>query len=312
MQKRRRLILYLILILGLFILQNSGFFGPSRKKAEIDSFISQQESPAGEDLSEPFAGKGGPKEPPLELSLFPYEVQPGDNLWEIAKRAKLDLDTLISVNKLKRANLINVGDILHIPNQKGVFHKVKKGETLLKIAEAYKTAVEEVLEINEIKDPDAISVDSRLFIPGAKLLTEEKEYILGWGFIKPCRGWVSSGYGWRRDPFTRKKRYHRGIDFAAPKGTSIYAARDGKVTFSGWYGGYGRMIIIKHSKGYSTRYAHNSVNLVKKGQTVRQGQRIARVGNTGRSTGSHLHFEIRRWGRTMNPRYQIRNYAHQK
>jgi len=334
---KKRIFIYLILLAGIFSLQVTGFFAPVRTQRSLfrhspKATVLEDEAAASDDLflaavksetcqaevkaeeveSEPFTGKGGPQEPELELSFSPYEVQPGDNLWEIAKRENLDLDTLISANKLKRANLINAGDILHIPNQKGIFHKVRKGETLSEIAKIYKVTIEEVLEINEIEDPQALTINAQLFIPGAKLLPEEREYILGWGFIRPCRGWISSRYGWRRDPFTGQRRFHHGIDLAAPRGTPVYAARDGRVIRSGWTGGYGRIIIIKHSRGYSTRYGHNSVNLVKNGQYVRQGQLIARVGNSGRSTGSHLHFEVRRWGRPLNPLPLIRSYARRK
>ena len=305
----RRFSIYLILLGGILALQISGFFTPLQVRTRSAPVVCDDLLVTGQ---AEFAGKGGPKEPPLQLSLFPYEVQPGDNLWGIARRENLDLDTLISANRLQRANLINVGDILHIPNQKGVFHKIRKGQTISEIAEIYKTAVEEILEINGIEQPDAICVDKQLFIPGAKLLSEEKEYILGWGFITPCRGWISSRYGWRRDPFTGRRRFHRGMDVATATGTPIYATRDGKVSFSGWSGGYGKLIIIKHTRGYSTRYGHNSVNLAKKGQKVRQGQLIARVGNTGRSTGPHLHFEIRRWGQSLNPAPLIRRYARRK
>ena len=305
----RRFLIYPSVIIIIFLLQAGGFFG-LEKKYYPRKPLALQESPDTQD--ELLTGKGGPQEPPLKLTFFPYQIQPGDNLWNIAKRENLDLDTLISTNKLKRANLINVGDTIHIPNQKGIFHKVKKKETISEIAELYKVTVEEILEINAIEDANLLDIDKRLFIPGGKLLAEEKEYILGLGFIKPCRGRISSGYGWRKDPFTRRRSFHRGMDIAAPRGTAIYAARDGRVIFSGWHGGYGRMIKIKHTRGYSTYYGHNSVNLVKRGQYVRQGQLIARVGSSGRSTGSHLHFEIRQWGRPLNPSPLVRRYAHRK
>ncbi len=313
MHFKKRFIIYLVLATGLFFLFTGGIFRPEKKGfSAYERNFAEGEKAEEEAVEEPFSGKGGPKEPTLELMLLPYEVQPGDNLWDIARRADLDLDTLISANKLKRANLLNAGEIIHVPNQRGVFHQVKKGQSLSELAAAYKVAVEEILEINGIEDPGALSVNENVFIPGAKLLPEEREYLLGWGFIKPCRGWISSGYGWRRDPFSRQRRFHHGIDLAVPKGTPVYAARDGIVTYAGWMGAYGQLIIIKHSQGYSTRYAHNSATLVKKGQKIKQGQLIARVGNTGRSTGSHLHFEIRRWGKPINPKTQIRNYANRK
>ena len=107
------------------------------------------------------------------------------------------------------------------------------------------------------------------------------------GFIWPAKGTLTSGYGWRWG------RMHRGIDVANSVGSPIIAAADGKVVFSGWSsGGYGYLVELAHSDGSKTRYAHNSALLVKKGQTIRQGTAIARMGSTGRSTGPHLHFEI--------------------
>ncbi len=121
------------------------------------------------------------------------------------------------------------------------------------------------------------------------------------GYIWPTKGVFTSGYGWRWG------RMHKGIDIAAPIGTPIVAAADGEVVFSGWNsGGYGNLVDIRHADGSLTRYAHNSRNLVKRGQKVRQGQLIAEMGSTGRSTGPHLHFEIRRPGKgAINPKAML-------
>jgi murein DD-endopeptidase MepM/ murein hydrolase activator NlpD len=114
-------------------------------------------------------------------------------------------------------------------------------------------------------------------------------------------GWVSSHYGWRQDPFTGKKNMHRGLDFAGKAGTEIIAAADGVVTLAEARAGYGKTVEIRHGHGYMTRYAHNSQILVEVGDLVRQGQVIATMGRTGRATGVHLHFEVIRDGKTLNP-----------
>jgi len=106
-------------------------------------------------------------------------------------------------------------------------------------------------------------------------------------------GLPGSRFGWRRDPFTGRRAMHEGIDFNAPIGTPIVAAGAGVVVFAGWHPQYGRQVDIDHGDGIVTRYAHASKLLVKKGDIVRQGQQIARVGSSGRSTGAHLHFEVR-------------------
>jgi len=112
---------------------------------------------------------------------------------------------------------------------------------------------------------------------------------------------LTSNYGYRKDPKTGKKAMHSGTDFAAPKGTPVYATADVVVTYAGRNGGYGKLITIRHAFGYETRYGHNSKFRVKKGQVISRGDRIADIGSTGRSTGNHLHYEIRRYGKATNP-----------
>ena len=114
-------------------------------------------------------------------------------------------------------------------------------------------------------------------------------------FIRPASGYLSSRYG------RRWGRNHNGIDIAGSHGSAIKAAAAGTVTYSGWMSGYGNYVIIDHGNGYQTAYGHNSSLLVSKGQRVSQGQTIAKMGNTGRSTGTHLHFEIKKNGVFQNP-----------
>jgi len=117
----------------------------------------------------------------------------------------------------------------------------------------------------------------------------------------PASARITSNFGPRTNPITRRSENHRGVDIGAPTGTRIYAAQDGYVRLAAWHGGYGLTVIIDHAGGYSTLYAHNSRNFVSAGQRVTRGQHIANVGSTGQSTGPHLHFEIRRNGSPVNP-----------
>ncbi len=128
------------------------------------------------------------------------------------------------------------------------------------------------------------------------------------GFMVPTQGRRSSNYGYRIDPITKRKRsFHRGIDFAAPVGTPIKAAASGIVHRSEYNrNGYGNLIVIKHEKDLATYYAHQSTRLVSKGQRVSKGQLIGKVGTTGRSSGPHLHFEVRRGRTALNPNQFIR------
>lgn len=113
---------------------------------------------------------------------------------------------------------------------------------------------------------------------------------------------MSSGFGYRSDPFTGAGAMHAGLDFKGPVGTRILSAAEGKVTFAGFHGGYGKTIEITHANGLVTRYAHLSGFNVASGQSVKRGVQIGRMGSTGRSTGSHLHFEVRQNGQAINPR----------
>jgi murein DD-endopeptidase MepM/ murein hydrolase activator NlpD len=117
----------------------------------------------------------------------------------------------------------------------------------------------------------------------------------------PVDGKITSGFGLRRDPIDGTLRHHRGIDIAIPEGTAIRAAAPGRVVFSGFSTGYGNTVIIEHANGLSTLYAHNLSNLVKAGDVVDNNSIIALAGSTGRSTGSHLHFEVRKNGTPVDP-----------
>jgi len=114
-------------------------------------------------------------------------------------------------------------------------------------------------------------------------------------------GWLSSSYGKRNDPFTGKQDFHKGLDFAGKKGSEVIAVGDGVVSWAGNKSGYGKLVEINHGNGYTTRYGHNQSHMVKVGDTVKKGQQIALMGSTGRSTGPHVHFEVLRNGKSVNP-----------
>lgn len=119
--------------------------------------------------------------------------------------------------------------------------------------------------------------------------------------IMPVPGWFSHGYGWRKDPWTGKRQFHRGIDIVADAGTPIFATADGLVSRATRVADYGKMVDLSHGFGYVTRYGHMSEILVRPGQQVQRGEVIGRVGSTGRSTGPHVHYEVFRDGRRVNP-----------
>jgi len=134
-----------------------------------------------------------------------------------------------------------------------------------------------------------------------EVIRRKKDLFASTPNIFPVQGWITSGYGWRRNPFTGKKEFHKAIDISTPWGTPVRAAAKGQVVYAGWDDGYGLKIRIRDGYGYYTVYGHLSHILVKRGAWVEKGQIIGRVGSTGRSTGPHLHFEVWRNGKAVNP-----------
>lgn len=244
--------------------------------------------------------KGGP-DASGALKLFPYTIGKDDSLSKIAEKTGVTVDALISLNKLSDAHVIRVGQQLTIPNQKGIYHKVVRGDSLEKLSRRYRIQVEGIQRANGLVG-DELEAGSVIFLPGARLSADEMERALGMLFVRPAAGgWISSSFGYRRDPFSLTHQFHPGIDIALPYWTPIVAVRSGRVEFAGWNGGYGKMVMVKHADGYSSIYGHMIQYIVSSGQWVRAGQRLGYVGSTGYSTGPHLHFELRRYGRLINP-----------
>ena len=250
--------------------------------------------------------------PANQPSISPkiYHIKKNDSLWKIADRNNLDIYTLLTFNKLKNANLIKKGQKIRIPSTRGILHTVVKNETLEDIAIRYQVGLSVIISANSIQDPDFIQANTDLFLPGAKLTNRQvrerlKRRLTGKTvnprFILPVKGRMSDGYGYRIHPVLKRRRLHKGLDIAAKTGTNVRASASGRVAFSGVMGGYGNLVILEHVGGYETRYAHNARILVREGQHVRQGQKIAQVGSTGLSTGPHLHFEIRKGQKALNP-----------
>jgi murein DD-endopeptidase MepM/ murein hydrolase activator NlpD len=125
-------------------------------------------------------------------------------------------------------------------------------------------------------------------------------------------GYITSKFGYRKHPILRKSHFHSGVDFASKRGTPVLATADGVVVYSGWRSGYGRLVEVRHMDGLVTRYAHNQKNLVKQGEMVDKGQTIAKLGSSGRSTGPHVHFEVREDGKAVNPLKYVGNKAPKK
>jgi murein DD-endopeptidase MepM/ murein hydrolase activator NlpD len=196
------------------------------------------------------------------------------------------------------------------------YYVVQPGDNFHSIAFLFETTPRQLQRANPWANSGKLKAGMRLSVPrsvpgngfaanepdnhGHPAYTPDDIQIRSAGYIWPLvRFEVSSNFGHRRG------RPHNGIDLRAPRGTPIHAAAGGRVIFSGYSGDYGQMVVIDHGQGVETAYAHNSRNLVQRGQRVSQGEVIARVGRSGNATGYHLHFEFRRHGRALNPAHQL-------
>jgi murein DD-endopeptidase MepM/ murein hydrolase activator NlpD len=230
------------------------------------------------------------------LVFFRYTVSRGDNFFKIMARTGMDIDTLSSVNSLSSPQDIRIGMKLLIPNMRGVYDGSElsnKSSSRKKLALKY--GISENLPVYDKERED-------WFLPGRTLSKLEKSYFYGMAFIPPlAEGFHTSGFGMRTDPFTKEKTFHGGVDIAAPKGTSVIASAEGEIIFTGTNGGYGKLVVIKHAMGYETRYGHLDQILIKDGKKVKRGEKIGKVGSTGRATGDHLHFEVRRFAKNQKP-----------
>lgn len=234
-----------------------------------------------------------------ELKFYTYRVKEKENFWVVMSKCSLDMDTLMSVNNLTSPFQVVPGTVLYIPNMRGVVIPGENLKTVYGILAAERINIKYLKAVNK-----SDTLDKKfIFIPCGKISTIERSLFLGTAFFSPIQyGTKTSGFGTRRNPFNdRRMEFHRGIDLGCHSGTKVHAARSGEVVFSGYEEGYGNLVIVEHEFGYRSYYGHLGRSLVRKGQTVRPGEAIALSGNTGRSTGPHLHFEIRKNGRAINP-----------
>lgn len=227
-----------------------------------------------------------------------YVVREGDTLSQIAELFNVSTNTIVWANDLRRGNVIRPGETLAILPVSGVRHTVKKGETLASIVKKYEGDLQEVLEFNGLSEDASLAVGDTVTVPYG-VIPQAVGSVSTSAVASGSGGPSLSGYFLRPIVGGRKSQNIHGynaIDIAAPTGTSVLAAASGEVIISrtyGYNGGYGQYIVIRHNNGTQTLYAHLSENYVFAGSRVVQGQVIGGVGNTGRSTGPHLHFEVR-------------------
>lgn len=235
-----------------------------------------------------------------------YVIQKGDTISDISKEYKIKTDYIYANNMGQNLKVLKVGEKIKIPTEDGIFYTVKKGDTFEKISKNFAVNIDTIKTDNEI---DKLLIGTQIFLREPKISKYMYSVNKKTGKVRTVSGFtnplvamsLTSGYGTRNHPVLKRVLAHGGVDLKAKTGTKIMAAKSGVVAFAGRMSGYGKIVIIKHDNGYETRYAHLSRISVKKGQKVSTKECIALSGATGRVTGPHLHFEIRKNGRVVNP-----------
>ena len=230
---------------------------------------------------------------PNQEGIF-YVMKKGETIEAVCKRYGVSLNKVRNVNPEVNVAGLKADDEIFLPGARpeGLIE-----HNDVKVAEARKA------NITATKKAAAKERTASLKVEKIEKPTKGEVAVrkTGSGFRWPVMGRINSPFGWRMHPITRRRDFHTGIDIKANRNDSIKAAGSGRVVYSGWMGGYGKVLVIEHSNGQSTLYAHCSTLLAGKGANVSQSQTVAKVGTTGRSTGPHLHFEVRNGNSPVNP-----------
>lgn len=257
----------------------------------------------------------------LRTATEEYEVQEGDVLGSIAEKFGLKLNTVLWANNLTYRSTIRPGQKLVILPTDGVVYSVKKGDTVSSIAKKYNTTMEKIIAFNKLSAEETLQISQSLILPDAtppssapvRYAAPASSIFTGTrGGTAPAA--ATGDWLWPSDScyitvyFNQYYRYglHKGLDIDGDYTSNIYASRGGTVTRAAGFGGYGRCVDIDHGDGYKTRYGHASKLFVSVGDEVAAGDIIGKVGTTGKSTGTHLHFEIMNDGVKVNPLNYIR------
>ncbi|MCK4410978.1 M23 family metallopeptidase [Candidatus Bipolaricaulota bacterium] len=326
--RRDRVLLVAVILVGIILvplLMRSGGSVPQKEsigeQQSEEGVIQQPSSTVVPELEEPIASEGTEdisavgeretprieepveEEQPSDLVLN-HVVAAGEQLGYIASRLGVTIKAIMASNRIFSSGGIKEGQLLRVPRE-GILHSVKSGQTLTDIALTYGATIDEIVETNWITDPSMIYAGEEIVISHPRSLPWENVIHFSQGeevrFIWPLFGPVVSPFGWRIHPVLGNYHHHNGIDIDVASGTTIYAAAPGKVYFVGEDNGYGTLVVLRHSDGYYTFYGHLSEALVYKGQFVEAGQPIAESGNSGISSGPHLHFEIRNHEFPLDP-----------
>jgi len=240
------------------------------------------------------------------VGFYIHTIKRRESIWGLAKRHHYSVHSIIGCNPQFETYEVSINQKILVPSKAGTLHVVRTGDTIAKIAGKYKTTVDELLKYNPFCKN--ISAGDMLFVPDRRPLMEymndkmREKYELRALFVSPLGGKYSSFFGMRKHPITGVRSMHGGLDIAVKEGAWVGAAADGVVIVAGdGVGHYGKAVFIDHEDGYITHYGHLSKIFVHVGQKVKARQLIAKSGSTGRVTGPHLHFTIKKDGVAKDP-----------
>ena len=244
-----------------------------------------------------------------------YTVQSGDTIASIAAKFDVSENTILWANGISSRTVIKVGDHLTVLPVTGVLHTVQSGDTVSEIAGKYDAKSKDIIAYNSLGENASLKIGQKVIVPDGYIAPQKSPVIIpqnsqiadrdGTNGPTPAPAKVEGG-GFVWPTVTRHlTQYfgggHTGIDIDNRSRPAIFAANSGTIEFAGWLGAYGNLIIVNHGNGVTTYYAHLDKFYVNKGQKVAKGAAIAQMGSTGRSTGPHVHFEVRKNGRPINP-----------
>jgi len=241
---------------------------------------------------------------PASSRFLMHTVEDGETLGEIATALDVTVAKLLASNRLFSGSQLQPGQVLYA-SQEGIVHTIQSGQTLSDIARSYAVPLQTLLDENDLTTNSTIFAGDRILVPGvttsfwANAVTLSKGVVTR--FIWPLDGEVVSTFGYRIHPVYEERHHHDGIDIDVPEGTTVHAAASGEVYFYGEQEGYGNVLILSHADGFYTLYGHLADSFVFAGQYVEMGQAVAQSGNTGISSGPHLHFEIRNHEYPVDP-----------
>ncbi len=305
-QLKKYLCLFLISITAIFLIGNiTAAIIVDKIKVNPESFIEKNGFPlfsSAEDYIDLI--KSYPYDFGTQLKI--HKMTRGQSFWDVAMRNHISIDTIIAANPFLDSLLAKEGTEIIIPMEDGVLFVFDNYLDLWRMSKLlgnkdsikgdFLPAIYRLFSLDDMRF---------VFFKGSKpeLVNNSLEqlYKIRRLFQSPISGRYTSMYGVRLDPILGRRSFHNGIDIRTKRGTPIFAAREGMVSFAGWLGRLGRSITIQHRDGYETLYGHCSAINVKKGDWVTKKDAIGTIGSTGRSTGPHLHFTIKRHGKVMNP-----------